>query len=173
MNDVNDALANLLFIFANRISRVGTSVLDRLAVPLTYSQFRLLARVAEGNHTLAVLASYGGLSMPTLSESISVLARRGLLVRHPSPADRRAILVYITPEGRKALRAGQEELHRTAVDLLPADLGDDTAKAELFRQLLSIFDLAEGSLPEPLTNVHRGLSSSERSVWKGSSDETT
>lgn len=162
MADVNDALANLLVVAANRISRIEASVLGQLPTPLTYSQFRLLARVAEGHHTLMVLASFAGLSMPTLSESVSGLVRRGLLVRHPSPVDGRAIMIHITPEGRQALRAGMDALHGASLELLTPDLGDDEAKEDFYRKLLSIYDRAEAFLPSPITRVRRGLSPTER-----------
>jgi len=155
MSEADDALAELLVALGARLARLEANVLGSLHVALTYSQYRILGRVSEGHHAPQVLASFASLTMPTVSEQLSGLVRRGLLTRSESPTDRRAMLVHITPEGRRAFQAGREALRAAAFQTL-VDIEDDSARALLYEQLLDIHDRAEAFFPPPLKGVRRG-----------------
>ena len=132
--------ADLLVLSSARLSRLYSGVLSRLEVPLTYRQHRLLVRVGQGHSSVAVLATFGNLTMPTVSESISVLVRRGFLTRREDPDDRRITRVELTPLGREASQAGQEALEEASTDLL-RDLPGGVH--EVFHQALTtVFDRA-------------------------------
>ena len=52
----------------------------------------------------SALAKHLGVGLPTLSEAVKRLERLGCLERSPSPRDRRAVLLRLTPAGAEALR---------------------------------------------------------------------
>jgi DNA-binding MarR family transcriptional regulator len=132
--------ADLLVLTSARLSRLYNRVLSRLEVPLTYRQHRLLVRVGQGHSSVAVLATFGNLTMPTVSESISVLVRRGFVTRRENPDDRRLTLIEFTPLGREASKAAQEALEEASTGLL-RDLPEDVH--EVFHQALTtVYDKA-------------------------------
>ncbi|MGI6247660.1 MAG: MarR family winged helix-turn-helix transcriptional regulator [Pseudochelatococcus sp.] len=52
------------------------------------------------------LAFQLGVSQPTATDSIAALERKGLIVKHPDPVDRRSVNILLTEQGRAALEAG-------------------------------------------------------------------
>lgn len=64
----------------------------------------LLLRADREGVTLAYLADRLGVSGPTASDSVSALEKKGLVSKHPSPADRRALAIQLTRVGRAAAR---------------------------------------------------------------------
>ena len=76
----------------------------------------------------------------TMTNRVDRLTTRGLVERHPDPADRRGVLVRLTPEGKQAVDGAFAALLDAERDLL-ADLdGDDQAAlAGLLRRLLAPF----------------------------------
>lgn len=53
------------------------------------------------------IAANLGVSQPTATDSIAALERKGLLIKASAGADRRAVKVGITAEGRSVLKAGR------------------------------------------------------------------
>lgn len=76
----------------------------------------------------------------TMTNRVDRLASRGLVERHPDPADRRGVLVRLTPDGKRAVDGAFTELLDAERGLL-ADLppSDQTRLAGLLRTLLSPF----------------------------------
>lgn len=72
----------------------------------------------------------------TMTNRVDRLARRGLVIRHRHPADRRGVHVALTPEGRRAVDGALDALLRHEAELL-AELDDDQARqlAEALRVL--------------------------------------
>jgi len=67
------------------------------------AHFALLAMLAERPRTLTELATLRGVSLPTMSNSISALVQHGWVRRVDSTEDRRMVLVEVTATGRGAL----------------------------------------------------------------------
>jgi len=86
---------------------------------LTSVQFATLVAVNDvpglDATRLAALVNY---DRPTLTGVIDRLEAKGLLTRQPDPADRRARLLFLTPEGRKALAEADRAAHRSRDVLL-------------------------------------------------------
>lgn len=137
----------LLVGVAARLTRLHSKVLTELEVPLTFRQHRTLVRVRGGVTSLTELASYGNLAIPTVSEGVEVLVRRRLLNRVPSPADRRAIKLQITPAGAEAADAGDEALQQVA-DVLIGNVSPE-GRALLTETLESIYDAATTYFKKP------------------------
>src|SRR3954465_12467712 len=67
------------------------------------AHFGLLTMLKAQPRTLTELAVLQGVSLPTISNSISAIEQRGW-VRRSSPArDRRVVIVEVTPTGQAAL----------------------------------------------------------------------
>lgn len=67
------------------------------------AHFALLAMLAEHARSLTELANLRGVSLPTMSNSITALVQHGWVKRVESAADRRVVLVEVTATGRAAL----------------------------------------------------------------------
>lgn len=77
----------------------------------------------------------------TMTNRIDRLAARGLVERRPAPADRRGVLVRLTPAGLTRVDAALEDLLRVERELL-GDLpeADRETLAGLLRTLVAPFD---------------------------------
>jgi DNA-binding MarR family transcriptional regulator len=119
-----------LFELAPRIVRLQDLMMREIDPPITFGQFRLLQRVAEGRNTLTAISKASTLATPTLSERIESTVRKGLLKRKAVPGDRRASLLIITPLGQRCMDEAQEKLR----DLAQWMLRDfDAAQHDAFR----------------------------------------
>ncbi|GAB2969777.1 MarR family winged helix-turn-helix transcriptional regulator [Nocardioides montaniterrae] len=74
----------------------------------------------------------------TMTNRVDRLTQRGLVERHPDPADRRGVLVRLTPEGKQAVDGAFAALLEAEAALL-ADLSpaEREALADLLRGLLT------------------------------------
>jgi DNA-binding MarR family transcriptional regulator len=73
------------------------------------AQYHLLEPLADGPHTNRQLAESAEVSSPTATRMIDVLVSRDLVTRVEDPTDRRAVLISLTPAGRRALGAKMAE----------------------------------------------------------------
>ena len=94
---------------------------------LTPTQAQILAALAaRPPRTLrpSGVAELLALSLPTVSDSVAALERKGLVRRRGDPADRRAGLLELTARGRRAAAAASEwpDYLLAAVDSLPAPM---------------------------------------------------
>jgi len=92
----------------NDITRLNRAEFDRrtseAGLGLTPGDGRTLAYAARiGTARQNVLAERMGLEAMTLSTSLDRLEKRGLVLRQPDPADRRAKLVHLTAAGEEVL----------------------------------------------------------------------
>ncbi|WP_460303466.1 MarR family winged helix-turn-helix transcriptional regulator [Actinocorallia aurea] len=73
--------------------------------PVTPGEVDILItlRYAERPVIARRLAEHHGLSRAGISKTLAKLEKRGYIARTPNPADRRAALVTITPEGASAI----------------------------------------------------------------------
>ncbi|HTW02716.1 MAG TPA: MarR family transcriptional regulator [Streptosporangiaceae bacterium] len=77
-----------------------------------------------GARRLTDLAVIEGVSQPSMSVLVTGLEQAGLAERRPDPADKRVVLVALTPEGAAYIRARRRAGAGTFADLidkLPAD----------------------------------------------------
>jgi DNA-binding MarR family transcriptional regulator len=86
------------------------------------AHFGLLSCLSEHSRTLTELAALQGVSLPTMSSSISAMADRGWVRRAAPERDRRTVMIEVTPTGRAALErvARCAEAHLAEV-LAPLD----------------------------------------------------
>jgi DNA-binding MarR family transcriptional regulator len=67
------------------------------------AHFGLLTMLGSQSRTLTELAQLQGVSLPTMSNSISTLVERGWVTRSAQAVDRRVALIEVTPLGRATL----------------------------------------------------------------------
>jgi|SRR5579872_1095906 len=87
------------------------------------AHFGLLSILNDRPRMLTDIASIQGVSLPTMSNSISAMVERGWVRRAAPEGDRRIVMVEVTPAGRAALErvARCAEAHLAEV-LAPLDL---------------------------------------------------
>jgi len=84
---------------------VQTEVMRRASCSLPISHIWLLVRIAAcGPCHPSDLAAYSGVDNSTITPKLQRLEAEDLLLRRSDPADRRAVLVHITPAGTRLLR---------------------------------------------------------------------
>jgi DNA-binding MarR family transcriptional regulator len=89
-----DGLAQLSFVIQGMIERRAAEH------DLSLAQTRLLGVLRDRKPTMNVLARLLGLDKSSVTGLVDRAERRGLVTRVPSAADRRAVLVSLTDDGR-------------------------------------------------------------------------
>ena len=85
------------------------------------AHFGLLSLLSERSRMLTELASIQGVSLPTMSNSITAMVDRGWVRRTAPGADRRVVIIEVTVAGRSALervaKAAETHLAEALADL--------------------------------------------------------
>ena len=90
----------------------------------------VLGAAQTGTHTQKHLAELVGLDKTTMVATLDALERDGLATRVPSPTDRRAHVIEVTPAGRRKFAAGNKIIASVQADVL-ASLGEADGEALL------------------------------------------
>jgi DNA-binding MarR family transcriptional regulator len=130
----------LLLSGSARLHRLQVELLAQLAQPLTLRQFRILQRIEEGVTSMTDLSRLAHRSLPTISESVEGMIRRGLLTREASEADRRAAVLQVTAAGRAALDDARSTFDQFAADLMATVPAGKRRDFATFSQL--VYDFA-------------------------------
>ena len=86
------------------------------------AHFGLLTMLSAQPRTLTELAVLQGVSLPTMSNSISAMVQRGWVRRSAPAKDRRVVIIEVTPTGKAALeRVGRAAEAHLAEMLAPLD----------------------------------------------------
>ena len=87
------------------------------------AHFGLLSILSVRPRMLSDLASLQGVSLPTMSNSISAMVERGWVRREAPDGDRRVVMIDVTPTGRAALERVSRAAEAHLADVLtPLDL---------------------------------------------------
>ena len=105
--------------------------------------YHVLRAALDGEHTQSELAEMVGLDKTTMVVTIDELERDGLAERRPSPHDRRARIIAVTPTGRRKVGKAEEAKERVQADVL-SELPDSDRKA----LIEGLGKLVEGRLAE-------------------------
>ena len=86
------------------------------------AHFHLLMMLSQQPRTLTELAALQGVSLPTMSNSISAMVQRGWVKRSAPTRDRRVVIIEVTPTGKSAVeRVGHSAETHLAEVLAPLD----------------------------------------------------
>jgi len=116
------------------------------------AHFHLLTLLAKHPCNLSELAVRQVVSLPTMSNSISVLVERGWVKRVPSPEDRRQILLELTPNGRAVLGEIKGQAEARVAELL-SELSSDDLKSLSAGIAILEQTLAPDLCPRPMGNT--------------------
>lgn len=82
----------------------GRAARDAGPGTLSLSQFQLIVAFSdEAEMTVGDVALAGGVAAPTATRMLATLEREGIVQRKASDADRRQVLVSLTPKGEEVL----------------------------------------------------------------------
>lgn len=110
-----------------RANQYAVAIVAEYLTPLNLTSIQFAALVAINDSPgldatrLAALIDY---DRPTMTGVIDRLEAKGLVLREPDPADRRARLLFLTPEGVHMLEAADRAAHESRdalLGLLPPD----------------------------------------------------
>ncbi|MGX1115233.1 DNA-binding MarR family transcriptional regulator [Streptomyces ambofaciens] len=92
------------------ISRLRRRILKASEVEdLTLGQASVLARLSgQGGVTASELAATEGVRHQSMTATVTALASRGLVERHPDPDDGRRLLITLTAEGVRRVEEGRQ-----------------------------------------------------------------
>ena len=100
------------------IMRILAAELRQTETPLLVPQLGALTLLAENSYNLSELAELHGVSLPTMSSTMSKLAEAGWVERQRSKKDRRVVMLALTPAGREMLNEiGQKMINHIAANL--------------------------------------------------------
>jgi len=112
-------VADLAFLLAQTAHALATELTAALeAVEVTPRAQCVLSRAAQGEFTQSQLADLSGLDKTTMVVTMDALERAGLAERKPSPHDRRARIIAVTPAGHALVAQAQAIVARVQDDVL-------------------------------------------------------
>lgn len=132
-----DALVQLSFLIHRIVSAAGAEH------DLSVIQIRLLGILRDRQAGMVELGRHLGLDKSSMTGLVGRAEKRGLVERTPSPYDGRAVLVTLTPDGRRLAGRCADEIGRRVnalTDELPAD-----GRARLTQLAASLLARAGGS----------------------------
>ena len=147
------AAAQAILKVIPRVMRTIGSSRQWSGLTVSPAHFRLLGILANHPCNLSELAVQQAVSLPTMSNSISVLVERGWVNRVPSPDDRRQVLLELTPDGRAALVKMKNEAEARVVELLD-NLSPDDLKSLAAGLVILDRALASAACASPHGLVH-------------------
>jgi DNA-binding MarR family transcriptional regulator len=89
-----------------------------LPLGVSYRGYHVLTAAANGEFTQKELADQVGLDKTTMVVTVDELEAAGLAERLPSPTDRRARVIAVTPAGKRKIAEGQKTVKRVQADVL-------------------------------------------------------
>ncbi len=135
---LDDSLGFVLHRTLSAIKSTVRRVFHEKGCDVTVDQWVILCALwEEDGCSQASLSDRTYKDPPTVTRMLDLLERKGLVVRRPSPTDRRMVEVYLTPEGR----AFRQELVPVVIDLHRDILGGLSAAEvrRLYAMLHHIF----------------------------------
>ena len=122
-----EELLHTLFLLKNLL---GSEFGKRSSVDdLSMQEYALLRRLStsDGSADLTAVREYLAVTKAAVSQMLASLEKRGLLVREIDPANRRSLIVTLTPDGIGRLRQKEAQVERRLRVLLD-ELGKTDAQ---------------------------------------------
>ena len=88
-----------------------------LSSDLTLAQLRVLLLLhTEGPSRMSAIAQATGATLPTITGTVDLLVKKGLVVRRDDPSDRRLVITELSPAGKammgKMWSQGEEQMEK-------------------------------------------------------------
>ena len=114
---------DLSFLLSHTAHVLATRMTAAFAeIGISPREYCVLAHAMDGQYTQIELAKLADLDKTTMLNTMDYLERAGYAERTPSPADRRARIITVTPAGAALAAAGHEiadRVHREVLEALP------------------------------------------------------
>ncbi len=118
MNSDRHGIALSILQIIPSIMRLLAAELRQADTPLLPPQLSALTLLAETSYNLSELAELHGVSLPTMSNTISNLVEAGWVARQRSQTDRRVVMFTLTPAGQQLVEnIGQHLVNNVAEQL--------------------------------------------------------
>jgi DNA-binding MarR family transcriptional regulator len=131
----DETAVDVVLTASRSLVALATRSLGVTAEDTTFAQYRALVMLAsQGPERVVDLAGSLDVAPSTAGRMCDRLARKGLIRRHRARADRRAVLVSITPAGRQVVdeaTARRRELIADVLGRLPVPAQQGIARALL------------------------------------------
>ena len=114
------------------------------ALGISIRDYCVLWKALEGDRTQKEIADAALLDKTTMVTTVDGLEAAGLAERRPSPVDRRARLITVTPAGRRIVAKG-----KTVIDEVIADVLDSIPARQQSAFLTGLQHLVDGRLALP------------------------
>src|SRR5690348_6886706 len=140
---------------AHALQTEMTAALEK--IDTTPRAYCVLQKAATGEFTQKQLADLCALDKTTMVVTMDALEQKGLAERRPSPTDRRARIIAVTPSGADVVQQGE-----AIVTGLYADVIESLPETQREPFLAALQGLMEGRLANPAecsTTVRRPRSS--------------
>lgn len=139
---------DLSFLLSHAARVLATRMTAAFAeIGLTPREYCVLAHAMTGGYTQIELAKLADLDKTTMLNTLDFLEGEGYAERRPSPADRRARIIAVTPAGADMVATGHQIADRVHGELLAAL--PDGQRAAFTAALES---LVGGLLAEPVSS---------------------
>jgi DNA-binding MarR family transcriptional regulator len=114
-----DQAIDLLFLLNQASHALSAEMTGALAgLGISVRDYCVLWKALDGDQTQKQIADAALLDKTTMVTTLDGLEAAGLAERRPSPTDRRARLVTLTPAGRKVVAEGEEIIVALVADVL-------------------------------------------------------
>lgn len=148
MSDQGNALAKQILEIIPLVMRVMAAEMRQLDHFVSPVHFRLLWILMHQSLTVSALAELQSVSLPTMSNSVTILEERGWVKRTRSQEDRRKVIIELTPAGEEVLAEVQRHTELRISEIVSSVTA---AEQEQLAQGLSIlqqtFATAGGVVP--------------------------
>ncbi|VAW32606.1 hypothetical protein MNBD_CHLOROFLEXI01-1184 [hydrothermal vent metagenome] len=124
MSTERQKIAQAVLQIIPSVMRFLTAELRQTNSPLSPPQLGVLTLLAEDSYNLSELAEQHGVSLPTMSSTVSKMVAAGWVQRKRSSQDRRVVMLALTPVGQTLLEEiGQQFIGKVAEQLtaVPTD----------------------------------------------------
>ncbi|WP_410790163.1 MarR family winged helix-turn-helix transcriptional regulator [Kribbella sp. C-35] len=138
MRDPDDAAEQIAGLLDSIVRRQRRASREGFGDSVTHGQFRVLRTLDRADRLLRLseLAAQLGIVPRSATSVVDDLEAAGLVARHPDPHDRRATLVYLTPDGLKVLATLREKRRDVMADQLARLTADEQQTlAQLLQRL--------------------------------------
>lgn len=127
ISNTNDDFLHSLFLLRSLLSSEFGKKND--PNDLNMQEYSLMHKLAsnDNNTDLTAIREYLAVTKASVSQMLSSLEKRGMLIRQIDPANRRNLIVILTPEGKKQLQLKQIQVENR-FDQLLEKLGEPDAK---------------------------------------------
>ncbi len=107
-----------------------------LSSDMTVAQLRLLLLLhTEGPSRMSAIAGATGATLPTITGTVDILVKKGLVARKDDPEDRRLVICALSAQGRgvmdKIWALGKKQMEKLLRGLTPGELQKAGEMAEI------------------------------------------